>query len=268
MPSARKPFASPPGSSRESRVTSAFVELADTLVDDYDIIDLLDRLVGHTVELLSADAAGIMLADSRRELRVVAASSEDAELMELMQLQNGQGPCLECYRTATPVSVHDLNDAAGRWPLFVEAVNQQGAFRSVHALPLRLRGEAVGALNLFHAQPGGLPPDDLVLGQALADVATIGILQEQAIRRGEVVNEQLQTALNSRVVIEQAKGVLAQHGGLTMDQAFEQLRGYSRTNNLRLSEVARSLVEGDLGPITLLTAAKVARRARSAPPER
>lgn len=258
-----EPVTSPPGSGRERRVTRAFVELADTLVDDYDVIDLLHRLVGAAVELLAADAAGIMLADARGNLRVVAASSEGAELMELMQLQNGEGPCLECFRTAAPVTMHDLDDARDRWPLFTEAVAQRGAFRSVHALPLRLRGDAVGALNLFHARPGGLPPEDLVLGQALADVATIGILQEQAIRRGEVVNEQLQTALNSRVVIEQAKGVLAQHGGLTMDQAFERLRGYSRTNNLRLSEVARSLVEGALAPASVLSGAKTARRGRS-----
>ena len=263
MDPVRESVTSPPGSGRERLVTRAFVELADSLVDDYDVIELLDRLVGHTVELLAADAAGIMLADARRDLRVVAASSEDAELMELLQLQNGEGPCLECFRTASPVTVLDLDDETDRWPLFATAVAQRGAFRSVHALPLRLRGEAVGALNLFHAQPGGLPADDLVLGQALADVATIGILQEQAIRRGEVVNEQLQTALTSRVVIEQAKGVLAQHGGSTMDQAFERLRGYSRTNNLRLSEVARSLVDGVLAPANVLSGAKGPRRPRS-----
>ena len=263
MDPAREPGTSRSGDGRERRLTRAFVELADTLVDDYDIIDLLDRLVGAAVDLLAADAAGILLADPRGELRVVAASSEDAQLMELLQLQSGEGPCMECFRTAAPVTVLDLDDASDRWPLFIRAVAQRGAFRSVHALPLRLRGQAVGALNLFHARPGGLPPDDLVLGQALADVATIGILQEQAIRRGEVVNEQLQTALNSRVVIEQAKGVLAQHGGSTMDQAFERLRGYSRANNLRLSEVARSLVDGALAPANVLGGARAPRRPRS-----
>ena len=195
---------------RERLVGEAFVALADTLVDEYDIIDLLDRLVGYSVALLAADAAGIMLGDARRELRVVAASSEDAEVMELLQLQADEGPCVECFHTAAPVAVADLAEAADRWPGFVAAVADRGAFRSVHALPLRLRGEAIGALNLFHRAPGSLPVADLALGQALADVATIGILQERAIRRGEVVNEQLQTALNSRVIVEQAKGVLAQ----------------------------------------------------------
>jgi len=236
---------------REHDVTRAFVELADSLVDEYDVIDLLDRLVAHSVKLLAADAAGIVLADARRELRVVASSSEDAELMELLQLQNNEGPCLDCYRTGAPVSVPDLRGTTDRWPSFTRAVADRAAFRSVHALPLRLRGEAIGALNLFHAEPGALPTDDLALGQALADVATIGILQEQAIRRGEVVNEQLQTALNSRVIIEQAKGVLAQQAGLGMDASFDLLRGYARERNQRLSDVARRLVEGDLDAATV-----------------
>ncbi len=198
---------------REQRVSRAFVALADTLVDDYDVIDLLDRLVGFSVELLAADAAGIVLGDARGQLRAVAASSEAAEVMELLQLQSEQGPCLDCVRTAAPVSVPDLAEAVDRWPAFVAALAERGSFRSVHALPLRLRGEAIGALNLFHARPGSLPDADLALGQALADVATIGILQERAIRRSEVLDEQLQTALHSQVVIKQAKGVLAQCGG-------------------------------------------------------
>ncbi len=233
-------------SDREQLLSRAFVGLADTLVDDYDIIDLLDQLVSYSVELLAADAAGIMLADSRRNLRVVAWSHEDVELMELLQLQSDQGPCVECFRTGAPVSVPDLADEAGRWPAFVAAVADRGAYRSVHALPLRLRREAIGTMNLFHRQPGALPDADLAVGQALSDVATIGILQERAIRRSDVLTEQLQAALNSRVIIEQAKGVLAQHGGLSMDEAFGRLRRYARTHNGLLSEVARQVVETDL----------------------
>src|SRR3954452_18165531 len=223
-----------PHGAREELIRQAFVTLADTLIDEYDVIDLLDRLAGFCVQLLPADAAGIVLGDARRELRVVAASDEAAHVMELLQLQSNEGPCLDCFQTAAPVQVADLAQAAGRWPTFTAAVAQRGNFRSVHALPLRLRGRAIGALNLFRAVPGPLPEPDLALGQALADVATIGILQERAIHRGEVVNEQLQIALNSRVIIEQAKGALAQHGGLPPAVAFDRLRHYARSHNLKL----------------------------------
>ena len=231
---------------REALMIQAFVGLADTLVDDYDIIDLLDRLAGYSVELLAADAAGILLGDAESILRVVATTNEEVEWMELLQLQAEEGPCVDCYRSGVPVSVTDLADAALRWPQFIAALTQRGAYGSVHALPLRLRGQAIGTLNLFHHQPGPLPEEDLALGQALADVATIGILSERAIRRGEVVNEQLRIASNSRIVIEQAKGVLAQRGGLGMDVAFDRLRRYARQRGLRLSEVASQVVLTDL----------------------
>jgi GAF domain-containing protein len=240
---------------RERRFSEAFVALADTLVDDYDIIDLLDQLVAHCVALLAADAAGIVLADLREQLRPVAASSEDAQTMELLQLQSDEGPCLEAYRGAVQVRVPDLSKTADRWPRFVAAVEQATTYASVHAIPLRLRGQAIGALNLFHRTPGALPDADLALAQALADVATIGILQERAIRRGEILNEQLQTALHSRVIIEQAKGVVAQHLGVGMDAAFDRLRRYARGSNERLADVARRLVDRDLDLAVLASSA-------------
>jgi GAF domain-containing protein len=233
---------------RERTASEAFVALADTMVADYDAIDLLDRLIGFCVELLPADAAGIVLGDARRELRVVAASSEAAELMELLQLQNDEGPCLDCFQTAAPVRIADLADTADRWPRFAAAVAERGQFRAVHALPLRLRGEAIGALNLFDREPGLLPDSDLALGQAMADVATIGILQERAIRRAEVVNEQLQMALTSRVTIEQAKGVLSQYFGNDVDAAFDRLRRYARSRNEKLAHVAAQVVRRELDP--------------------
>jgi hypothetical protein len=241
------------GASRVGVVAQAFVDLADTLVDEYDMLDLLDRLVGVSVGLLAADAAGIVLADAGGQLTVVAASSDAAQLMEVLQLQSEQGPCLDAYRSGAPVSVPDLGVAVTRWPRFAAALTSLSEFSSVHALPMRLRGQSIGALNLFHRTPGSLPPDDLALGQALADVATIGILQERAIRRAEVVAEQLQTALTSRVIIEQAKGVLAHYGGLTMDVAFDRLRNYARSHNDRLTEVARRLVEHNLPPAEVIT---------------
>jgi hypothetical protein len=165
-----------------------------------------------------------------------------------MQLQNEQGPCLDCFHSGAPVQVTDLAAAAERWPKFVAAATRRPVFRAVHALPLRLRGQAIGALNLWHHQPSSVPAPDLAIGQALADVATIAILQERAIRRGEVLNEQLQSALTSRVIIEQAKGLLAQHSQLSMDQAFDSMRRYARSNNQRLADVARALAERTLHP--------------------
>ncbi len=237
---------SEPATSREHTLIRAFVGLADTLVDDYDMIDLLDRLAGYCVELLAADAAGILLIDSQAKLRVVASTNEQSDWMELMQLQSDEGPCVDCLRSGAAVSVADLDDAGRRWPRFIAALTAQESYRSVHAIPLRLRGEVIGALNLFHHQPRVLPAADIALGQALADVATIGILTERAVRRGDVLNEQLQGALNSRVIIEQAKGVLSERGNLGMDEAFSRLRSYARNHNLRLSELAGQVVETTL----------------------
>jgi len=239
------------GRSRETLLIKAIVELADTLVEDYDVIDLLDRLACHSVELLAADAAGIVLADAQSRLRVVASTDERTGWMELLQLQADEGPCVECVRTVAPVSVVDLDEASARWPRFTAALTGHTAagrepYRSVHALPLRLRGESIGALNLFHRRPGPLPPADLALAQALADVATIGILSERAINRGEVRGGQLQTALDSRVIIEQAKGVIAARGDIGMDAAFQRLRHYARDHNMRLGEVGRQVVDADL----------------------
>ena len=232
---------------REQRVASAFVGLADTLVDDYDVIDVLDRLVAHSVALLAAEAAGIMLVDAHGRLRCVASSDEESGSTELLQVQTDEGPCVDCVRTAEPVAVTDLDTAAARWPRLAAALDGRTApdgrrFRSVHALPLRLRGQAVGGLNLFHTRPGPLPAADLRLGQALADIATIGIVQERAIRHREILNVQLQAALDSRIVIEQAKGVLAQSGDLTMDAAFDHLRRHARHHGRLLADTARRVV--------------------------
>lgn len=248
------------GRTRDELLAEAFVALADTLVDDYDVVELLDRLVGYCVDLLSAEAAGLQLADKQGILRVVASSSEETDAIELLQLQAEEGPCLDCYRTGAPVSVPDLREAAARWPRFIAALDSAQQYRSVHALPLRLRRTTIGALNLFHSQPGPLPTADLALGQGLADVATIGILSERAVRSGEVVTEQLQNALNSRVVIEQAKGVLAERGKVTMDVAFDRLRSHARSNNLRLSELAHRVVE-DRAPAEQILREKILHKA-------
>jgi len=224
-------------------LSDTFVELADTMVADFDVIDFLHLLTDRSVALLAASAAGVVLADPRGELRLAAASSEEAGLLELFQLQNDQGPCLECFRTGRPVTAADLAGPAPRWPRFAAAAVQAG-FATVEALPMRLRDQTIGALNLFRAEPGALDPADLRVGQALADVATIGLLHERNVRRRETVAEQLQAALNSRVIIEQAKGKLAERLSIDMDRAFTMLRDYARSSNQRLTNVARDFVNG------------------------
>jgi GAF domain-containing protein len=222
-------------------LSDTFIELADTMVDEFDVIDFLHMLTDRTVQLLGASAAGVMVADPRGELRVAAASTEEAGLLELFQLQNDQGPCLECFRTGRSVTAADLSAAAQRWPRFAQAAVQAG-FVTVEALPMRLRDQVIGALNLFRAEQGSFDPADLRIAQALADVATIGLLHERNVRRSETVAEQLQAALNSRVMIEQAKGKLAERLGIDMDRAFRMLRDYARNSNQHLTDVARDFV--------------------------
>jgi GAF domain-containing protein len=224
-------------------LSDTFIDLADTMVADFDVIDFLHLLTDRTVLLLAASAAGVVLADPRGELRVAAASSEEAGLVELFQLQNDQGPCLDCFRTGRPISAADLTGPDQRWPRFAQAATQAG-FRTVEALPMRLRDQVIGALNLFRAEPGPFETADLRIAQALADVATIGLLHERNVRRSETVAEQLQAALNSRVMIEQAKGKLAERYGLDMDRAFRMLRDYARNTNQHLTDVARDFVTG------------------------
>jgi GAF domain-containing protein len=223
-------------------LSETFVELTDTMVADFDIIDFLHVLTGRSTELLGVSAAGLLLADPRGELRVVAASSEAARLLELFQLQSDQGPCLDCYHSGQPVTSADLT-ADHRWPEFAAAAAGAG-FTAVQALPMRLRDQVIGALNLFRAAPGAFDPAGVRVGQALADVATIGLLHERSMRRSDTLNEQLQAALNSRVVIEQAKGKLAERLGIDMNQAFTILRDQARNSNQRLSDVARALIDG------------------------
>jgi transcriptional regulator with GAF, ATPase, and Fis domain len=224
-------------------LSETFVELTDTMVADFDVIDFLHVLTDRSVQLLDVSAAGLLLADPRGELRVVAASSEAARLLELFQLQNDQGPCLDCFRTGQPVATGDLAAEAARWPRFAPAARETG-FAAVQALPMRLRAQVIGALNLFRAGPGAFDPVDIRIGQALADVATISLLHERSMRHSDTLNEQLQTALNSRVVIEQAKGKLAERFGLDMGQAFILLRDHARARNLRLSALAQAFIDG------------------------
>lgn len=230
---------------REQRIIQVFVQLADTMVDDFDVVEFLHRLVGNCVELLDCSEAGILLVDAAGGLRVMASSSERAGALELLQSQDTEGPCFECYSTGKPVVSEDLSAEVDRWSLFVPTALRMG-FRSSQAFPMRVRGEIIGALNLFRVVPGQVSSSDLALGQGMADIAAVALLQERALRESRSVVEQLQTALTSRVVIEQAKGVLAQQAHISVDAAFARLRAHARNHNLRLSEVARDLLDGRL----------------------
>jgi transcriptional regulator with GAF, ATPase, and Fis domain len=238
------PAAAPAAADRERLLARTFVELADTLVDEFDVADFLRTLVEQCVSLLEVTAAGVVLSDSQGRLRMAAASSERAGLLETLAVQADDGPCIECLRSGQPVTSTDLTQDAARWPRFAVAAETAG-FRAVQAVPMRLRRQVLGSLTLLNTEPREADQDRADLAQALADVATIGLLQQRAITRGELLTEQLQTALNSRVTIEQAKGVLAARGGdPDMEHAFTALRGYARSHNLPLAELAREVAGG------------------------
>ena len=231
--------------SREGLLAASFVSLADTLVVGYDVVDLLQNLVDTCATVLDAAAVGLLLVDEEGVLEVVASTSERSRLLEILQLREGLGPCVECYATGAVVSVPDIRTMRPDWHLFKEGALEQG-FTSVHSVPLRLRGSTLGALNLFRETAGALNLEDAAAAQALADVATIGIVHERALRQSEVTREQLQRALDSRVIIEQAKGVIAQSREIDMNGAFSLLRGYARSKALPLSQVAAMVVERSL----------------------
>lgn len=221
------------------------MRLADALVGDYDVVDLMHTLVEESVRLLDATAAGLLLADATGELQVLASTSEESHLVEVLQQEAGAGPCVDAYITGRVVTISDIRADGGRYPDFQAAALSQG-FNSVHAIPMRLRPRTIGALNLFRTAVGELTAEDAAIGQALADVATIGILQERAVRENAVVNEQLQRALNSRVLIEQAKGVIAQSSNVDMNEAFIRLRVYARAHEDTLHVTAEKVINRTL----------------------
>ncbi|MGH9102797.1 MAG: GAF and ANTAR domain-containing protein [Acidimicrobiales bacterium] len=227
---------------RERLVATTLLELAEALVADFDVVDLLGLLARRCVELLSISAAGVVLADEAGYRRVMACSTEQAWLVELLQAQNDQGPCLDCYRGAAPVSADDLGRARGRWPRFAPLALDAGV-RAAHALPLRLRGSVLGALGLFANEPRALPGDDALLGRALADMAAISLVHHHAAHDPRGLPVLLEAALHSRSVIEQSQGMLAERHQIDLDEAFTLLRRHSQEHDQRLAATARAIVE-------------------------
>ena len=224
-----------------------FVELADSLVDDFDVVDFLTLLADRCVAVLDVSAAGLMLVSPGGDLRVMASSTEQVRLLELFELQAQQGPCLDCFRSGEAVGEADLENARARWPQFAPQAIDAG-FRAVYAHPLRLRGNIAGSLNLFATTPAALDADGLATAQALADVATIAILSHRAVQEAQRLNEQLRQALNTRVVVEQAKGMVAERLNLNMEEAFAAMRTHARRRNERLADVAQAVIEQRLLP--------------------
>jgi GAF domain-containing protein len=225
---------------RETRVNAAFVAVADTLTTDFDVVDLLHTLVEQCTELLDTTAGGLMLVDGDGQLQLMTSTSEGADLVELMQINAAAGPCIESFETGLAVSVPNIQSVSGKWPAFKKAALQCG-FGSAHATPLKLRGTVIGTMNLFGNSRGPLTDRDAALAQALADVATIGILQGRLVKENTIVSEQLHAALDSRIVIEQAKGIIAHSLSIDMDEAFGVLRAHARNNNLTIRFVAEEI---------------------------
>ncbi|PPF85784.1 transcriptional regulator [Clavibacter michiganensis] len=230
---------------REELLVHTFVSLADSLVSDFDVLELLQTLVDQTTLLFDASASGIIIGPDVQHLEVVASTSEKSRLVGLMQLEAGEGPCVEAVSTGRVVSVVDVREIAHRWPAFAAQAAGAG-YVSVHAIPLRLRGQVIGSLNLFRDHEGALNAADATAAQALADVATISVLQERTIRDSTVVHDQLRHALDSRVVIEQAKGVIAHTHGVDMDEAFQLIRRQARGTSTAMHLVAAGIVAGRL----------------------
>jgi GAF domain-containing protein len=237
--------------SRETMLARTMVQLADSLVEDFDVVDLLTLLADRCVDVLDVSTAGLILVVDG-DLRVMASSSEAMKTLELFELQADEGPCMDCYHAGAAIVNLDLAsvEARERWPRFVPEALDAG-YRSAHAVPMRLRGNILGALNMFRVDTGELGAEDVAAAQALADIATIAILQNRASIRAQILNEQLNRALTSRIIIEQAKGVLAERGSLQMDESFARLRGYARDNNRRLVDVAQDVITGVLGTAQL-----------------
>ena len=232
---------------RELLLISTLVELADNLVDNYDVIDVLTVLSDRCVEAIDVDAAGVLLASPQGDLQFIASSSESVRTLELFQIQADEGPCVECYRSGTAIVNHALGDLEATWPRFTGMALAQG-FRAVHCLPMRLRGRTIGALNLFRTEQGPLSDDDVLVAQGLADVATIAIIQHRSALDARTLNDQLSHALNSRIIIEQAKGKVSQATNCGMDAAFDRLRTHARNHNARLTDVAEAVVTGVVDP--------------------
>lgn len=238
--------------SREQRINDAFVATAGALMKDYDIVDLLSTLLKTCTDILEVDAGGILLADSGGDLELVASTSEEAKVVETIIIAAGAGPCIDGFDTAAVVTVPDITASGDKWPKFKKSALEQG-FRSTYAVPMRLRTEVIGVMNLLSSTPDSISQKDGDIAQALADIAVLGILHERNFRNPLVVDEQLHLALDTRILVEQAKGVLAQAEGLSMTDAFDALREYASSHGLSLRQSAEGTVQRTIDSIDVVS---------------
>jgi GAF domain-containing protein len=230
----------------QPELLEVFVDATGTLVEDFDLVTFLHALTGNAAKISGAAAAGLVLADHHDRVRYMASSNEEGRILELFNVQNDDGPGLDAITTGRPVVNADLGESHLRWPIFAPAARAAG-LQSVHAFPLRLRDETIGALTIFGETKSHFDPADVRLVQALADVATIALLQERARHQAELITEQLDMALNSRIAIEQAKGALARSQCITVAEAFNVMLTTSRVSGRKLADIARFVI-ADLEP--------------------
>lgn len=230
------------GVSRERKVSELYVRLSDTLVSGYDVSEFLQMLVEGCKDVLEVDVVGVLLEKRDGELSVSAASDEEMRTLEALELQTRGGPCFDAYTQQQQVVVEDLEACRDRWPQFVEKALDLG-FRCGHAFPLRRREDTLGALDMYKEAPAPFTEDDVHLAQSLADIATIAIVNQRTVRDAEILAEQLQTALHSRVLIEQAKGVLAGREGISPEEAFDRIRRHCRNSHETMRDVSRQVVD-------------------------
>ena len=229
---------------REKLTTAAFIEVANALASDYDVGEFLHMLVGRCSEALNSDAVSVLLEAQEGTLQLAAATSERMRELEDLEIRLGQGPCVETYRQGAPVSAGDMRKEQDRWPATAPKAMEIGLL-AVNAFPLKVDGDSVGAFNVYREAAGALSDEELRLTQAFADVATVGILRDRKVSEAERRAEQLQGALDSRVLIEQAKGVLAERQGISTELAFDMIRRYARNHHRKLRGVCQQIIAGD-----------------------
>jgi GAF domain-containing protein len=217
---------------------------AADLVRPYDTVTMLENLSERVSEVLALTGSGVSL-ESDGRLAFITALDEQIARVEQVQERTQEGPCVDCFRGGNPVVVPDLEAEGARWAQYADAALQAG-LRATAGVPMTLEGRSIGALNLYSSEPREWPDEDVAAAQVLADLATAFLVNASKLRQQEELAAQLAGALESRVLIEQAKGVVSASAHVSVDEAFRRMRSWARNHNLPLPSVAQDVVEGSL----------------------